>query len=124
MSNSYCTNMSIILRKDGTELLIVRPIEFRRIYTLDDTEGGALKYSHSDCIVELENGSHAHLQIIQEILASGTYNVKAMPTNVTMDFTVCKDKDSINGLKTLIFQAFPDICCRDVYLNRDIRVDY
>ena len=118
--------MSIILRQDGLELLIVRPIEFRRIYTLDDTKGGgALKYNNSDCIVALENESNVHLEIIQEILEEGDYTVKVMPANIITNFELCKDKVSMDKLKTLIFQAFPDICTRNVYLNRDIKIlDY
>ena len=125
MSDFYCTNMSIILRQDGLELLIVRPIEFRRIYTLDDKGGGALKYNNSDCIVALENESNVHLEIIQEILEEGDYTVKVMPTNIITNFTLCKDKVSMDKLKTLIFQTFPDIRTRNVYLNRDIKIlDY
>ena len=116
--------MSIIFRKDGTELLLVRPKEFRRIYTLNFAEGERqLEYSHSDVLIELENGAAAMLEIVQSQLNSGSYNLKFKPTETTIDYRLSKNgEESMKYLKRLVFMNFPDLATRDVYLNVDLEM--
>ena len=84
--------MSIVIRKDGIELLLLKPIEFRRVYTLTFDEGDTrLEYSHSDLIVELDSGGPAMAEIIQSQLNAGEYVVKCMPTEATVGFKLSKN---------------------------------
>jgi hypothetical protein len=116
--------MSIVIRKDGVELLLLKPIEFRRVYTLTfDEEGDTrLEYIHSDLIVELDSGAPAMVEIIQSQLNSGEYIVKCMPTETTVDFKLSKNStECMKYFKELVFMNFPNLRTRDVYLNEDLK---
>ena len=113
--------MSIIFRKDGVELLLLRPLEFRRVYTMDTEDGvNRMKYSHSDVIVEIENGNRAMLEIIQGLLPEGSYIVRCRET--AFDFTLSSGKESMAYLKRLIFMTFPDLTTKDMYCGTDLIV--
>jgi len=115
--------MSIIVRKDGNEVLLLKPAEFRRVYTLRCTEGGDshVEYSHTDVVVELENGHRAMLEIIQGLLPNGSVIIKMMPTEATFGFELStKGTKGMAYLKKLIFMTFPDLTTKDVYLNEDL----
>ena len=113
---------AISVRKDGVELLLLKPIEFRRIYTLNFDEGiSQLSYSHSDILVELDSGAPAMIDVIQCQLNSGKYNLKFMPTQGTVEYKLSKNgPDCMKYLKRLVFMHFPDLPVRDLYLNEDL----
>ena len=116
--------MSIIFRKDGVELLLVRPLEFRRVYSLEIEEGfNRMRYSHTDVVVELDNGTRSMLEIIQGLLPDGSYMVKTMPTDVTFDFQLSTRTESMKRLKSIIFMTFPDLTTKNMYLNIDLVVN-
>ena len=117
--------MSIIVRKNGATRMLVKPAEFRRVYTLSFTEGDSqVVYSHTDVVVELENGSRAMLEIIQGQLHADRYIVEMLPTEASFDFTLFTGGDDgskcMQYLKKLIFMTFPDLHTKDVYLNEDL----
>ena len=117
--------MSIAIQKGCIELLLLKPIEFRRVYTLIFDEGDTprLEYSHSDLIVELDSGAPAMAEIIQSQLNSGEYIVKCMPTEATVDFKLSKNStECMKYFKQLVFFNFPNIRTRDVYLNADLKI--
>ena len=115
--------MSIVIRKDGVELLLLKPIEFRRVYTLNFDEGDTrLEYSHSDLIVELDSGAPAMAEIIQSQLNTGEYIVECMPTEATVGFKLSKNgTECMEYFKRLVFVNFPNLRTRDVYLNADLK---
>ena len=116
--------MSIVIRKDGVELLLLKPIEFRRVYTLTFNEEGdtRLEYSHSDLIVELDSGAPAMAEIIQSQLNGGEYIVECMPTEATVGFKLSKNgTECMKYFKQLVFMNFPNLRTRDVYLNADLK---
>lgn len=116
--------MSIVIRKDGVELLLLKPIEFRRVYTLTFNEEGdtRLKYIHSDLVVELDSGAPAMVEIIQSQLNSGEYIVKCMPTEAAVDFKLSKNStECMKYFKQLVFMNFPNLRTRDMYLNEDLK---
>ena len=114
--------MSIFFNKDGTELMLIRPLEFRRVYTLEFSEAGeTLKYTHSDVLIELENGESAMIEIVQAQLPLGRYHIKFLPTDCTFDFRLSKGgEESMLYLKKLVFMNYPNLKTRDVYLNTDL----
>ena len=113
--------MSIVFSKDGTELLKLIPSEFRRVYTIDIENNMELKYSHSDVVVLLENGSKAMIEICQGMLNSGSYVIKTEPCDVTFDIRLTKTGGScMNWLKKIVFMTFPDLDCCDYYGNKEI----
>ena len=113
--------MSILFSQDGTELLKLIPSEFRRVYTIDIDNNMELKYSHSDVVCLLENGSKAMIEVCQGMLNSGTYVIKTLPTNVTFDIHLTKTGGScMNWLKKIVFMTFPDLDCCDYYGNKEI----
>jgi len=114
--------MSIIFSKGNIELLLLRPLQFKRVHIMN-LASGELEYSHTDCVVELENGSHAMIEIAQEMLKTGTYILKTMPTEATFNFKLSRSEESIGYLKKIVFMAFPEIKTSDVYLNNDLRLD-
>ena len=115
--------MSIIFLKDGTELLQLVPVEFQRVYTLrppdDETELPKLGYSHSDIVVELENGSQAMVEICEGMLGNGSYVIKAQPTDTTFDIRITKS-GSMDSLKKIIFMTFPKLPTNDYYCENII----
>ena len=84
---------------------------------------GKLEYSHTDCIVELENEARAMVEIIQFLLREGSYIVRTMPTDVSFDFKLTKADKCMNYLKKMIFMSNPDIETKDIYLNEDLCVN-
>jgi hypothetical protein len=111
----------------ATELLVLRPIEFRRVYTLNIEDGNdesdiPLKYSHSDIVVSLENGERAMVEIVQGLLQNGSYIVKCLPTDMTFDFRhTQKGLESMNWLKRIVFMNFPDLNTADYYGQDKLR---
>ena len=108
-----------ILQDDGTELLKLCPVEFRRVYGLSLEENATekrIQYSHSDCVCSLENGERVHVELVQGLLTDGQYTVKTSPTDLTFSFQLV-GAESISKLKKIIFMAFPDLPTVDVYLN-------
>jgi len=110
-----------ILQDDGTEMLKLCPVEFRRVYTLSLEENATEKvvqYSHSDCLCTLGNGERVNVDIVQLLLNNGQYTVKTSPTDLTFSFRLRKSGvESILHLKKIIFMTFPDLPTVDVYLN-------
>ena len=112
-----------ILQDDGTEMLTLCPVEFRRVYGLTLEENATekkIQYSHSDCVCSLENGKRVHVEIVQGLLTDGQYTVKTSPTDLTFSFQLIKGMESISKLKKIIFMAFPDLLTVDVYLNSNL----
>jgi len=116
--------MSILFFEGTTELLILHPKEFRRVYTLDklDTDDWGLKYSHSDVVVHTESGAPAMIEIVQGLLCNGNYTVKMMPTGATFKLQHTQGgTESTEWLKKLIFMNFPDLKTGDYYCNNKLR---
>ena len=61
------------------------PVEMRRVHGLDIHPSRiGLKYSHSDVVIQFENGSTAFLEAVTCILETATYTVKVEPTDISL----------------------------------------
>ena len=56
--------MSITFKQGSDQVLLLTPVEFKRIYTsaYPGNSSGTLEYSHSDCVVTLANDSRANIE--------------------------------------------------------------
>ena len=107
--------MSITFSRDGNQLLNLRPLELRRVYSLNTEEDvPTLKYSHTDVIVLLDNDAKAMLDICNGLLEDGRYVLETQPTDQTFDVRL-RRSDSLNRLKRIITMAFPSLLTRDYY---------
>ena len=117
--------MSIQFLKGTTEVLILHPKEFRRIYEYiwdSENDRADLKYSHSDVVVHTESGAPAMIEIVQGLLCNGNYTVKMMPTGATFKLQHTQGgTESTEWLKKLIFMNFPDVKTGDYYCNNKLR---
>jgi len=115
--------MSIIFCQGSVELLKLEPCEFRRVHTIGDEH--ELKYSHSDIVVLLENGERVMIEVVQGLLKNGTYIIKTSPTDITFDLKLTQSGAAcMNWLKKIIFMAFPDLRCCDMYCQEIIRPNH
>jgi exonuclease VII small subunit len=126
--NESQEKMSFTILQDGNELLKLCPKEFRRVYNLsfeENTTTKMIKYLHSDCVCELENGERVHVETVQGLLEDGMYVVKTCPTNLTFPFRLeKKGVESISYLKKIIFMTFPDLPTNDVFRNETLPVNF
>lgn len=78
--------MSITFKQGSDQMLVLAPVEFKRIYTraYAGNSSGTLEYSHSECVVKLANDSRANVEVAQEILPAGNYTniLRVTPTPV------------------------------------------
>lgn len=111
--------MSIVYLQGGVELLELKPVEFRRVYTLDNEM--SLEYSHSDIVVCLENGERAMVEVVQGLLTAGKYVIRTRPTDLTFDFRLAtQGTDCMSHLKKIIFMTNPDMPCGDYYCQKKL----
>lgn len=101
------------------------PVEMRRVHGLDIHPSRiGLKYSHSDVVIQFENGSTAFLEAVTCILETATYTVKVEPTDISLSVYLSRSEpECINWLKRIVFSFFPDIPVRNTYLGKSIAVN-
>ena len=120
--------MSIQFLKGTTEVLILHPKEFRRIYEYiwdSENDRADLKYSHSDLIVETESGAAVMIGIIQHLLSDGEYSVKMLPTDLTFKIQHRQRGDeSMDKLKKLVFMNFANLKVSDYYCDQKLQLPF
>ena len=64
LAHNTKTQMSISFKQGSNQVLLLTPVEFKRIYTsaYPGNSSGTLEYSHSDCVVTLANDSRANIE--------------------------------------------------------------
>ena len=114
--------MSITFKQGSDQMLVLAPVEFKRIYTrvFAGNGPGTLEYSHSDCVVTLANDSRANIEVIQETMPAGNYTVHAMPSDLSFEVKITSETECITRLKRLIWLCYPDLLSLDTYLNRSL----
>ena len=114
--------MSISFKQGSNQVLLLTPVEFKRIYTrvFAGNGPGKLEYSHSDCVVTLANDSRANIEVIQETMPAGNYTVHAMPSDLSFEVEINSETECITRIKRLIWMCYPDLLTLDTYLNRSL----
>ena len=81
-----------------------------------------MEYSHSDVLIELENGAAAMLEIVQSQLNSGSYNLKFKPTETTIDYRLSKNgEESMKYLK-ITCTRYRCTCTCMYYIEQNIQL--
>lgn len=95
------------------------PSVFRRVHVLCPNTL-ELKYSHTDLVVAVENGSDAMIEIVQGSLRSGNYKIKMSGHTFNLHFSQ-QDAECINWIKKLVFACYPYLPVCDMYGNNVLR---
>ena len=101
------------------------PIEMRRVHALDiHSDHNALKYSHTDVLIQFENGSKGFVEAISCMLETGTYTIHVEDADVSLSAYLSRtEPQCINWLKKIVFSFFPNIIVRNTYLGKSLAVN-